>query len=254
MKKNHFYISYTGNKRSEVKTIYDNLNFDNITTIIEPFCGSCAISYYISTLHPKKYKYILNDINNYLKDIYDIIKNNKCEEFENTINNIINKINNKEDYMGIIKNNNLYGWYIKNHIYKITPGLFPDNFNKEKKNSVKLSNYLIYNFFINEDIIFTTENGLDCYLKYKNDIFNMIIFDPPYLNSCNDFYEEKNVNIYEYINNNNIINEICKIYLILENSWIIKLLFRLNIICEEYDKKYITGKKRKTTHIIIKNY
>ena len=64
--KNHFIIAYPGNKRQEVEIIYKNLDFNNITTIIEPFCGSCALSYYISTIHPKKYKYILNDLDHYL--------------------------------------------------------------------------------------------------------------------------------------------------------------------------------------------
>lgn len=255
MKKNHFYISYFGNKRTEVKIIYDHLNFDNITTIIEPFCGTCAISYYISTLHPKKYRYILNDNNTYLKDIYDIIKNNKCDEFETTINNMINNINNKTEYTEIIKPKNIYCWFIKNYIYSIRPGLFPLDFNINKKKQIKFSDHLIYNFFINEDIIFTTENGLDCYLKYKDDIQNMIIFDPPYLNTCNDFYKESKVNVYEYFFNNNIKNEKAKIYLILENSWVIKLLFnKEKYNTEEYGKNYTSPSKKKTTHIIINNY
>ncbi len=40
---------YHGNKREAIETIYNNLNFDNIETIVEPFCGSCALSYYIWT-------------------------------------------------------------------------------------------------------------------------------------------------------------------------------------------------------------
>ena len=56
--KNHFYFPYVGNKREEVEYILNNLNLDNITTIIEPFCGSCALSYYISTKYPNKFKYI----------------------------------------------------------------------------------------------------------------------------------------------------------------------------------------------------
>lgn len=47
---NHFYIAYAGNKRNEVKKIYDNIDFDNITTVIEPYCGSlCYVLLYIIT-------------------------------------------------------------------------------------------------------------------------------------------------------------------------------------------------------------
>lgn len=70
--KNHFLFSYSENKREKVKTIYDNLNFTNIDTIIEPFAGTSALSYYISTKHPKRFKYILNDQNNLLIDLYNI--------------------------------------------------------------------------------------------------------------------------------------------------------------------------------------
>ena len=45
---NHFYIAYSGNKRKEMTNLYPYLDFTNITTIIEPYAGSCAISFYIS--------------------------------------------------------------------------------------------------------------------------------------------------------------------------------------------------------------
>ena len=75
--KNHFYIPYFGNKRSEVKNIVNCIpKLETFKTIIEPFCGSCAISYYIWTLYPDK-KFILNDNNTYLKEMYDIIKDDE---------------------------------------------------------------------------------------------------------------------------------------------------------------------------------
>ena len=73
--KNHFYMPYYGNKRTEVEEIYNNIDLTNIKIIIEPFCGSCAMSYYIWTQSKTKMKYILNDNNPYMKQMYDIIKN-----------------------------------------------------------------------------------------------------------------------------------------------------------------------------------
>ena len=90
--KNHFIFSYFGNKRSEVDIIYniikDTLN--DIDTIVEPFCGSSAMSFYISTQHPKKFKYILNDNNKILMDIYHLMKD--PEKLKIVIENL-NKIN-----------------------------------------------------------------------------------------------------------------------------------------------------------------
>ena len=51
-----------------VKTIYEDIKnkLDNITTIIEAFCGTSAFSNYISLKRPKQFKYVLNDTNIFL--------------------------------------------------------------------------------------------------------------------------------------------------------------------------------------------
>ena len=101
--KNHFITSYAGNKREECEEIYRICNFDGITTIVEPFCGSSAISYYISLHYPSKFKYILNDNNKFLIELYKIMKDedlytefmteieNKVEEVKNSKTNIKSK-------------------------------------------------------------------------------------------------------------------------------------------------------------------
>ena len=56
--KTHFYITYPGNKRKEMKGLYPYLDFTNINTIVEPFAGTCAISYLNSktriNIYPKR--------------------------------------------------------------------------------------------------------------------------------------------------------------------------------------------------------
>ena len=49
------FFAYIGNKRNEVVDLYNTLDLKNIDYIIEPFCGSCALSVYISIKHPKQY-------------------------------------------------------------------------------------------------------------------------------------------------------------------------------------------------------
>jgi hypothetical protein len=94
-------------------------------------------------------------------------------------------------------------------------------------------------------------DGITIYEKYKNDTNNLILLDPPYLLSCNEFYLQCNTNIYEHLYKNKINNNHAEIYLILENVWIIKLLFD-DLIKYEYKKNY-QNKHKKTTHIIIYN-
>ena len=74
--RNHFIISYAGNKRQEVERIEEYLHnkLDGIDTIIEPFCGSSAMSCYLSMKYPRRFKYILNDLDPMLIELYHLMK------------------------------------------------------------------------------------------------------------------------------------------------------------------------------------
>ena len=254
--KNHFYISYAGNKRNEAQGLYNVLSFDDVTTIVEPYCGTSALSYYISTKKPNL-KYVLNDNNKYLKEMFDIIlDDSKVKQFEDDFNKVVESFDSleslekkKEKYNEIIrKKDSLMGWFIGSKIYCIRPGLFPTESRPYKK-CIKLSEFPIFNFYRNNDITFTCQDAIKTYEEYSNKKDCIILLDPPYVSTCNDFYIDSNMNIYEYLYNNDIKKQKAKIYLILENIWIIKLLFEKNNKLLIYDKKYETSQK-KTTHII----
>ena len=66
------------------------------------------------------------------------------------------------------------------------------------------------------------DDAINVYERFKNKKKCIITMDPPYINAtCTDFYYDHNMNIYEYLYNNNITKENARIYLILENIWII---------------------------------
>lgn len=262
--KNHFIIPYFGNKRTEVENLYnlvkDNLN--NITTIIEPFCGSSAFSYYISTLHPRKYKYILNDNSKYLIELYNILKDEiKTNDFIKKMNIIHKNIFTKEtdllkkiEYDKLKEIDNIYNWFYHNKVFSIRPKLFPM---KEQKrfltyDFIKILESPIINFLRSEDITFSNGCGVECLKLYSNNNNNFIFLDPPYLQLDNDFYQNKDVHIYEYLYKNNINNMNSYIILILEDIWIIRLLFNSNNIIQTNNKTYQTTKK-KTSHLTITN-
>lgn len=251
--KNHFIMSYAGNKREEVINIYETINFKNITTIIEPFCGSCALSYYISTQQPKKFKYVLNDNNQHLISLLKICSIPKeLQIFEEKINEVAKSLISKAIYLEVIKENTIIAWFIKNKIFTMRAGLFPL---KYEYKYINIKDCPIIKFLQNEDITLTNECAMVCFKKYISEE-NFLFFDPPYLDSCNAFYLNTNVNIYEYFNNNNIKNFECKILLCLESNWIIQLLFKETIKDNNkltYEKMYQMS-KRKTKHIIITNF
>lgn len=264
--KNHFFFGYAGNKRQEVDNIYSYFKIlNNITHIIEPFCGTGALSYFISVNEPKKYKYILNDNNKKLIEFYNIAKD--PEALDNLITHLKSYMDlirskpsikeQKEEYLKIIKNDTIEGYIIANKIYSIRAGMYPSDANRLK--SMLDSTYFdklkicpMVKFLQDEDITFTNECGIECFSKYKDDANSFIFLDPPYLNLCNDFYANSDINIYEYLYKNSINECNSKILLCINDIWINRLLFSKDIK-DIYNKKYETSKKF-VQHLIICNY
>jgi site-specific DNA-adenine methylase len=211
--RNHFFFEYTGSKRHEVKDIYKYFKtLTNIDIIVEPFCGTSAISYYISTQEPYKYKYILNDNNKYLIELYNTARD------VNSFNDLINECNglmigiDKEKYHKIINNGRLSGWIIYNKVYYMKAGIFP--YASRLKEYLK-HNYFnclrecpVINFLRTENIQFSNIDAIDIYNEYSNNKNTFIFLDPPYYNN---FYD--NNNAYEYLFNNVIKESKAKILL-----------------------------------------
>jgi len=253
-KTNHFFISYAGNKRNECNDIYKEikeiLDSNDIDTIIEPYCGSSAISYFISHHYPKKFKYILNDNNEYLMKTYEIFKDpDQLDLLIQQLNDTCKDMD-KTKYNTIIKENTHLSWFIKHKIYAIRPGLFNLNYKYKDYNSLKQTP--IINFLRSEDITFQNKDGIDTMVEYKNNKNALIILDPPYLELCNDFYANSNTNIYQHCYENPIMEHLSKTLCVLNDMWIIRLLFK-DQVKQEYNKMYQPN-KRKVVHLIIKNF
>ena len=208
--KNHYYTPYVGNKRKEIKDILPLIDLDAIKYIIEPFAGSSAMSYYISTQYPKRFKYILNDNDKINKALYDVSINPELtEQFNNNINKFIDDFNTyTEDaprkifYNSISKIDTLEAYVFINKYYSIRRGLYPMISRVNKIKPYKLQDYPIYDFYNNEDITYENIDGIELINKYNEDGDKLFLIDPPYLMSCNDFYNNKDVNIYEWVFNN----------------------------------------------------
>jgi site-specific DNA-adenine methylase len=253
--KNHFIFSWSGNKRMEVENIVEKINLDNnIKTIIEPYCGTSAFSVYLSKLYPKKYKYIINDIDKNLIKLYNYIKNDD-QQIQDLINDTMKNIKNKDDYLKIISNNydnKFISWFISHKICSIRPGLYDLDYEYSEKKKVIFKKYEIFNFLRDEDVEILNIDAVDLIKKYVG-LKNCLIFlDPPYLNTCNSFYcDEQSINIYEYLYDNDLTKEKALILLVLEENWIVKLLFK-KYVSVRYSKLYQHTKK-KTFHMLIVN-
>lgn len=256
--KNHFMLGYAGNKRNECEHIYEALkgHFNNFKIIVEPFCGSCAFSYYMSKKHPKKYKYVINDNNEMLINLINLAKDEiKYNEFIDRLKLMFDDcMVSKEEYNKLTPRakTELEAYVFIHKVYNIRPGLYPisKQFKKECFDAMRTCPFL--DFIRNEDVTVSCRCGVSVYDEYRGNEDALIFLDPPYLDSCNDYYFDSKVNIYEFLFENNIDNEDSYIMLCLEKMWIIQLLFKGKRLIE-YSKLY-QPKKRMTTHIIIVNF
>jgi len=218
------------------------------------------MSYYISKMAPNKYKYILNDNYSLLVNLYNIAKDeDKSNELNNKINILVdqfNELKTDKDRKVFWHNNTHKLENIENYVfkckYRVLGRMCPLFGRYEKLKRCDINKSPIVDFFRSENIEFNNINDTDIIEKHKDSANCLFLIDPPYLQSCNDFYQNKNVNIYQYLDKTPIKDMKAKIYLILENNWIMNLLFKNNHILLETDKKYEISKK-KTTHYIISN-
>lgn len=248
--KNHFIMAYFGNKRIEVEMIYDKISdeIEKSKIIIEPFCGSCAMSYYISLKHPKKFKYIINDNNTNLIKLLNILKDeNEWIKFREEINEILKKIIDKESYLVNTKKDTFTGWFIGNKYFSIRPFLY----NTTRKIIPLKEHYPIIDFLRNEDIEILNTDGCLVYNDNKFNSKTLILLDPPYLLTDNRWYSTPTYNIYETMGEETMKNLKAKIVMIVNNNFIMRFIYKKWYIIE-YDAKYQTTKKE-LTHLIISN-
>ena len=258
----HFYIAYAGNKRREMCEIYPKLNLENVKIIVEPYSGTCAMSFNIwSKNKDKNYLYILNDLSDRINMLYEISTNKeKQAEIEQKIQVLIDEFNKFETletrkawYNSLKLNKTPENEIFLSKYYQIRYGMCPTmKYKPQITEKFIFSKYPIHEFFNNANIKFSNKDGLEIYDEYRGNSEALILLDPPYLLSENSYYKNSSgVKIYEHLGENKIENEPSKIYLIVEFSWIMKLLFK-NSLIHQYPKRY-ENKHTKTIHAIFSN-
>jgi len=248
---NPFIFSYSGNKRKEYPEIKKSLDLDGVETIVEPFCGSGAFSFFLARDNPKKYKYILNDINENLIKLYELMKDTeKFKTFQDEMNEVAKDLD-KQKYNAL---EGFTRYFIHHKIHTIRNGLFPLNY---KYKPIDLEKCPIVQFVRNENVTFSSIDGVELIEKYRDNEKVFIFCDPPYLLSYNGFYDdiyaETSVNIYEYIYKNDLRDFKSKILLTLEKNMFVSLLFD-KYKKTEFDKRYTGNTKRKCKFLNIVNY
>lgn len=252
--KNHFLFPYAGNKRQEVEKIHEYLKdkLEGVETIVEPFCGSSAMSVYLAMQYPGRFKYILNDFDEGLVELYRVMHDEaRFNVFVAELNEIVKTIVNKEAYLVATRQPGVMAFFIKNAIYSIKPGLYKTEYTPKAYN---YDDRAILHFLRTENVQITHGDGCDVLQQYQDDASCLMLVDPPYLLSDNSNYSNgcRASNIYEYCFNHSIDTMKARVVFVLADNWILRCIFK-GCIRESYDKAYTMAKKTKLKHIIISN-
>ena len=256
-----FYFAWSGNKRSEIKHFIDYIKEANPSRVIEPFCGSCAVSLHSSIREGIKCDYILNDTDRGLLAVLNHAKANGCAElFQFCLDN---RDLTKEEYKKLCKeaktNPNAFNTTYYNKVHNRVPGLYPP---PEKKIGLDFNKYTKTDAFF-KDAVITQEDYKECMNKYKDDAEALLFLDPPYLDSSNSCYSQytknadgenialDNTEMYVFILEFLKVCK-CKIIMVMNGNALTHYIFR-PWIKKEYTKLY-QATKRKTTHFLITNF
>ena len=265
----YFYFPYQGGKTKDFKNIYDLVDISKFNVVVEPFCGSCAISLNFYVKH-KELSYHVNDIDETLISFLKDVKVNGSNRYFKYVNDILQEYTNEKHNKIIEKYkktpSNLKYWFYYRKIYNIRPGLFDKR--RNEKSSIDISKYIVADtFFKNAKI--TCKDYTKILNKYVDESDVFIFLDPPYLDSCNSSYTSstkknqvsktetcKKDNTKIYIDILNFLR-ICKcgVLMIINDNSINRYIYN-DYIKDSYLYKYrntsiSTGTKNITSHLII---
>lgn len=262
----HFPIYFIGNKRKEFKYIEPLLNFDGIENIIECFCGSSAMSFNIWLKHPHL-NFYLNDNYKALINVYNLLKTNDINDIYDKMNEYKLKYNDPVEYKKFGKDCNCNGDDIDPIIYmflrKSSRFRLGETLNIHYHFSTKLFTkptklqLKFIEFIRSPNVHISNDDWSVLFDKFKNDDKSIFLFDPPYIDSDNSFYNKSGVNkydyyVYEFFTQNKINTFNSHIYFILELIDKNTNIFGNDNIITTYDKYYELSKKT-TTHAIYTN-
>lgn len=256
-----FFFSYVGskNKISELEAIYKCLpNMNDVDVIIEPFCGSCAITRNMEGTENKTL--IMNDIDKQLMNFLSVVIHEDAgkqlfEEASIIYDGIIENELIKQEYRKKAKTHTvtLTDYYLINKYFRNRYG-----FRKGEKQSYE-DVRMICDFFRKCRLV--TSDYTSIFQEHGQNDRCLMIIDPPYLDSYNanySGYDEsfENCSIKDntkiYVDLVKQLEQPNKILIIINENALTRFLFA-KYIKSSYDKTY-QYKKTKTKHLILTNY
>lgn len=211
-------IKWSGSKKSQASSICSYIT-NSYDTYYELFCGGCSVLYYILNNCSDKFKrYICNDINQPLIELYKLIKNNYLM-IQITYEHLwleLNKnsdIERKKDYFNSIRNifneshDPKFLFFIMRTATNGMPrynkkGEFNTSFHVSRNgmNPAKIRSILEeWSYLLNKYDVEFYSNSYENFKATKNDL---IYLDPPYYNTKGIYYGTIDYNnLWDYLKN-----------------------------------------------------
>jgi site-specific DNA-adenine methylase len=176
-----FYFPYYGSKRLDMKFLDEYIDLADISTIVEPFCGSSAFSYHCFSKLGFKGKFDLRDADKRLIGFLKKVKENKgITSFIEGINKFP-KNPTTEQYLNLCKDPT-YGYYYSMKVYGIRKGMPP--MKKDNRTRIDASKYTKFDdFYLRKKTKVKVSDFKHTLAKYKDDVKALVFLDPPYLDS-----------------------------------------------------------------------
>lgn len=266
-----FYFAYFGNKRREIplieKEITALIESGQIDKIVEPFCGSGALSFHLHKKYGDKLEYHLNDNDGRLIDfLTEIKKQGSCKSFFDYINEVCKDLT-KERFADIVKKgkpDNLRDWVFSRKVYGSRHFQCPVINGPRKYGGYDYTKYeKLDSFVTSEKTHFTHGDYLQCFQKYRDDPKALIFVDPPYLDSFNSCYlshsgislsaEREIIDMTRvFIDIVELLQNRAKVVTIQNSNHLTRHLYR-DFFQFEYAKNYSLTRKN-TQHAIFANF
>ncbi len=272
-----FYFPYDGNKRSENKHIEDVIEpiLQDVECIIEPFAGSASFSFAIFQKYGNRFKYILNDNDSMLCEMYRFIQKESCKplfDFANEKGLEVLKSKSQKMFKELIaKKDDLMHWFFYRRVYSHYRGQIYFNNPKftNKIGKFKYEKWKQRDEFI-KTVIISNLDYTEFLEKHRNKKA-LVYIDPPYFQSYNGYVHQKNnkvledgslidytsvwPNIYQYMKN----TQPC--VLVTNHISILDFIFK-EFYKKKYGKRYNLNtpttqknkKKKNTEHAVYANF
>ena len=262
-----------GNKSRELKLLLPIIeqHITEDTIFIEPFCGSCVVSFNVYKKH--NIKIHINDIDKFRIQFYNNMKDEKEREEFYKLQDECLKPNGDKYYYEILgekrcnMNTEYNAYIISKTIYSFRMGLYPTT----KKVNKKIIGENWINYFNNATI--TNEDYKIILDKYKDNENAFLYLDPPYMDSFNAGYNTYSGKSYDedmtiidntemYINLLDILKCKCKVLFSINECALTRYLYK-DYIKNSYNHIYqsshinitdIKQNKKHTNVLIISNF